>query len=125
MQKVGGKYADPTMRLVLIPTDTPTETMSHWKKRQRVLLREMCTDNEDGELMSLRQEDLCFELHVGAGADSTFTIDIRNHWSGNLCAACAYEFERDRHYLYDSKGTDIEPMAQKEEDIIITIMEIW
>ena len=29
MQKVGGAYADPTMRLVLIPTTTPDEPTMH------------------------------------------------------------------------------------------------
>ena len=29
MEKVGGSYADPSMRVVLIPTDTPTEETMH------------------------------------------------------------------------------------------------
>ena len=33
MQKVGGAYADPTMRLVLIPTATPDEAYDAQPRR--------------------------------------------------------------------------------------------
>ena len=77
MQKVGGKYADPTMRLVLIPTDTPTaETMeSLEEKAEGLITGDVYQIIEDGELMKPAAGGSCFELHVGAGADSTFTID--------------------------------------------------
>ena len=29
MEKVDGSYADPSMRVVIIPTDTPTEETMH------------------------------------------------------------------------------------------------
>ena len=57
MQKVGG-YADLTMRLVLIPTTLRLpRPWSHWKKRQGLITGDVYQILEDGELMSLRQED--------------------------------------------------------------------
>ena len=116
MQKVDGVYADPTMRLVLIPTDTPTaETMeSLEEKAEGLITGDVFTVIEDGELMKPAAVGSCFELHVGSGDDSTFTID-----TSGISGLAIYaqhvptEFERDRHYLYDSKGTDIEPIAQE------------
>ena len=77
MQKGDGDYADPTMRLVLIPTDTPTEeTMHSLESGVEALIEGDCTVVEDGETMtSIAAEGSCFELHVGTGDDSTFTID--------------------------------------------------
>merc|ERR1711924_284714 len=56
----------------------------------------------------------CFELHVGSGDDSTFTI-VTDGITGLAVYAqhIPIEFERDRHYLYDSSDVDIEPIAQE------------
>ena len=116
MQKVGGEYADPTMRIVLIPTDTPTaETLeSLEEKAEGLITGDVYQVIEDGELMKPAAGGSCFELHVGAGADSTFTIDTSGISGLTIYAQhVPTEFERDRHYLYDSKGTDIEPIAQE------------
>ena len=45
---------------------------------------------EDGELMKPAAGGSCFELHVGAGADSTLPLIHPESLVGNLCAACAY-----------------------------------
>ena len=117
MQKVGGDYADPTMRLVLIPTDAPTEESMHSLEAgvEALIEGDSCTVVEDGETMtSIDTTGSCFELHVGTGDDSTFTID-----STGITGMAMYaqhvptEFERDQHYLKDSAGTDIEPIAQE------------
>jgi ABC-type Zn uptake system ZnuABC Zn-binding protein ZnuA len=116
MQKVGGDYADLTMRLVLIPTDTPTEENMHsLESGVEALIEGDCTVVEDGETMtSIAATGSCFELHVGTGDDSLFTID-----TSGISGMAMYtqhvptEFERDAHYLKDSAGTDIEPIAQE------------
>ena len=116
MQKVGGAYADPTMRIVLIPTDSPTgETLEALEEKGESLIEgDAVTIIEDGETMTPVAGGSCFELHVGSGADSTFTIN-----TSGISGLAIYaqhvptEFERDRHYLYDSKGTDIEPIAEE------------
>ena len=116
MQKVDGDYADPTMRLVLIPTDTPTEdTMHGLESGVEALIEGDCTVVEDGETMTtIAAEGSCFELHVGTGDDSTFTIDTTGITGMSIYAQhVPTEFERDQHYLKDSAGTDIEPIAQE------------
>jgi hypothetical protein len=116
MQKVGGAYADASMRLVLVPTNAPTaETMEAGEAAGGSLLTgDACAVIEDGESMAPAAGGSCFELHVGTGQDSTFTID-----TSGISGVAVYaqhvplEFERDRHYLYDTAGTDIEPIAQE------------
>ncbi|CAI8199418.1 MAG: High-affinity zinc uptake system binding-protein ZnuA [Methanobacteriota archaeon] len=116
MQKVGGDYADPSMWLVLIPTDTPTEdTMHSLESGVDALVDAGCTVVEDGESMSsIAASGTCFELHVGTGDDTTYTIDTSGFTGMAMYAQhVPTEFERDQHYLKDSAGTDIEPIAQE------------
>ena len=116
MQKVDGVYADPTMWLVLIPTDSPTEdTMHDLEGGIDALVDAGCTVVEDGESMSsIAADGTCFELHVGTGDDSTFTIDTAGITGMAMYAQhVPTEFERDQHYLKDSAGEDIEPVAQE------------
>ena len=116
MQKVDGDYADPIMWLVLIPTDTPDEgTMHALESGVDALVDAGCTVVEDGESMSsIAADGTCFELHVGTGDDSTFTIDTAGITGMAMYAQhVPTEFERDQHYLKDSAGEDIEPVAQE------------
>ena len=104
------------MRLVLIPTDTPTEeTMHGLEGGVEALMEGDCTVVEDGETMSsIAADGSCFELHVGTGDDSMFTIDTAGITGMAMYAQhVPTEFERDQHYLKDSAGTDIEPIAQE------------
>ena len=117
MQEVDGEYADPTMRLVLFPTDSPDEEAIHSTEEAAETLIEgdSCTIVEDGESMTpILDAGSCFELHVGSGPDSLFTIET-DGISGLAVFAqhVPIEFERDQHYLKDSSGTDIEPIAQE------------
>ena len=116
MQKVDGEYADPTMRLVLVPTSTPDEeTMHSLEEGVEALIEGDCSVVEDGEAMqSIQSTGSCFELHVGTGDDSTFTIDTSDISGIAMFAQhVPTEFERDQHYLKDSTGGDIEPNAQE------------
>ena len=116
MQKVGGDYADPTMRLVLMPTDSPVEETMHSLEEaaENLIAGDSCNIIEDGESMAPLAAGSCFELHVGGGNDSAFRID-----TAGITGLVVYaqhvptEFERDQHYLKDSAGTDIEPIAQE------------
>ena len=116
MQKVNGAYADPSMRLVLIPTDTPDEATLHsLEGGVEALIEGDCTVVEDGETMqNIADTGTCFELHVGTDDDSTFNMDTTG-LSGLAIYAqhVPTEFERDQHYLKDSTGADIEPVAQE------------
>ena len=116
MQKVNGAYADPSMRLVLIPTDTPDEaTMHSLESGVESLIEGDCTVVEDGEtIQNIADTGTCFELHVGTGDDSTFNMDTTGISGLAIYAQhVPTEFERDQHYLKDSTGTDIEPVAQE------------
>ena len=117
MQKVGGDYADPSMRIVLIPTSTPTEEVMHTLEGgvEALIEGDSCTVVEDGGAMaSIATNGSCFELHVGTGDDSTYTIDTTGLTGLAVFAQhVPTEFERDQHYLKDSAGEDIEPMAQE------------
>merc|ERR1719235_2004017 len=117
MQKVDGAYADPSMRLAIIPTDTPTEaTMEALSEDGSALLgAEDCTVVEDGDIMTPAAGGSCFELHVNADADDT-EFGIETPGIAGLAIYAQHvpiEFERDRHYLADFEGVDIEPIAQE------------
>ena len=122
MQAVAGDdgmlaYADPSMRIVLIPTDTATEEGMHSLEGgvEALIEGDSCLVVEDGESMtSIAAEGSCFELHVGTGDDSSYTIDTTGMTGLAVFAQhVPIEFERDQHYLKDSSGTDIEPVAQE------------
>ena len=119
MQQVDGAYADQTMRLVLIPTDTPTEaTMHGLESSVKDLMEGDCPVVEDGETMTpIVASGSCFELHVGTGPDSTFTMDTAGITGLAIYAQhVPIEFERTQHYLKDSTGEDIEPIAEEGAD---------
>ena len=120
MQKVDGAYADPSMRLVLIPTTTPDEPTIHTLEDAATTLIEAedCTVVEDTEsITSIASDGSCFELHVGTGDDSSYTIDTTGLTGLAVFAQhVPIEFERDQHYLKNSAGVDVEPAAQEGAD---------
>ena len=78
MEKVDGAYADPSMRVVIIPTDTPTEDTMHSLEGgvEEMIEGDSCTVVEDGGTMTpISADGSCFELHVGSGDMSTFNMD--------------------------------------------------
>ena len=117
MQKVDGAYADPSMRLVLIPTTTPDEPTIHTLEDAATTLIEAedCTVVEDTEsITSIASDGSCFELHVGTGDDSSYTIDTTGLTGLAVFAQhVPIEFERDQHYLKNSAGEDVEPAAEE------------
>merc|ERR1712178_45157 len=100
----------------IYPTDAPTaETIESLEDQAGDLITGECEIIEAGESMAPVAAGSCFELHVDASvADSTFTINT-DGLSGMVVFAqhVPIEFERDRHYLYDSSDVDIEPIAQE------------
>merc|ERR1712086_781960 len=114
-QKVNGKYADPTMKLVMIATHTPTAaTMQSLEGDAAVLIEGNCTYVSSGATLTPTTSGVCYNLMFdSASNDSTFTLNTAGV-AGIVFAAEhePTEFERDTHYLYDSAGADIEPIAQ-------------
>ena len=122
MQAVAGDdgtlgYADPSMRIVVVPTNSPNEASMHAHEDAagEMIQGDSCTVVEDGETMTPIAEDgSCFELHVGEGDDSSFTMDTQGITGFAVYTAHSpYEFERDIHYLQDSTGEDVEPVAEE------------
>merc|ERR1712216_751167 len=72
-----------------------------------------CAVTKPGSTSKIEQGGSCFEMTVGSADDSEFTLDTTGI-SGVVIYAqhVPTEFEHNRHYLYDSKSTDIEPIAQ-------------
>jgi hypothetical protein len=117
MQKTGTPlaYADPAMKLALVPVSAATKAkMEEVENKGANLVAGTCTDVADKGTMKPDAAGSCFNLKVGTGDDSTFTID-----STGLTALAVFaqhvpiEFERDKHYLYDSANKDIEPAAEE------------
>ena len=116
MEKIDGSYADPSMRVVLIPTDTPTEETMHSLEDgvEALIEGDTCTIIEDGESMTPVDGGSCFEWHVGTGDISTFTIDTTGiSGFAAYTAHSPYEFEATQHYLKDSTGNDVEHVAEE------------
>jgi len=130
MQAKDGKYADPMMKIVLLATKTVSaEGMEALEKPGKALLAGTCADTKADAVLT---PGSCYNLHVTAGAtDTTFTINTTGI-SGLVILAehVPTEFERDVHYLFDSKTTCkedcceyakamhncIEPVAQEGAD---------
>jgi hypothetical protein len=116
MQQKGGKYADPTMKLVIVPTATPTKAgMEAVEAKGKTLINGTCVAVTGGQTMTPVAGGSCFDLTVTtAAATTTFIIDTTG-LSGVVFFAqhMPTEFESTRHYFYDSKSVDIEPVAQE------------
>ena len=116
MQKVDGEYADPSMKIVIMPTDAPTEaTMHAFETAGNTLIKGDCKVVEDGDTMTpIAADGSCFEMKVGTGAHSKFTIDTEGRTGVVFFTAhVPTEFEDTQHYLTDSSEADVEPVAQE------------
>ena len=117
MEKVDGEYADPSMRVVIIPTDTPTEETMHSMEGgvEALIEGDSCNVVEDGETMTpILAGGSCFELHVGTGDMSSFTMNTAGiSGFAAFTAHSPYEFENTQHYLKDSAGNNVEHIAEE------------
>ena len=118
MEKKDGSYADPSMKVVIIPTDTPTEATMHSLEEDAETLIEgdSCVDVQDGGTMTpIAPEGSCFNLVVDETADmSSFNMDTTGMTGfAAFTAHSPYEFENTQHYLKDSAGDDVEHVAEE------------
>jgi hypothetical protein len=117
-----GEYPDPSMAVVIIPTDTPDDATMDSLASDAVgllgLFGTSCIEVADGGMMAPADGGSCYILNVGSGNDSEFDID-----TVGIAGVAVYaqhvpvEFERDRHYFYDAVLTDIEPIAESAHDV--------
>jgi len=114
MQKVNCVYADASMKVIVIPTTSPTQyELLAQEGPAAALFEGACTDYAAGSTLTPAASGSCFNLVPNQASDDS-------EWSMNtagLSGMLVYtehvptEFERDMHYLHDSSETDIEPVA--------------
>lgn len=129
MQKVKGKYADQSMKLVMIPTTSPDKYSETSNEATAKSLWNSCTDkkgkkpdhshrrlSDDGRRLSgddleIPAGGVCFNLVV----DDTLPESNWHIETDGLTGIVFYaqhvptEFEDTKHYFQDSKEVDIEP----------------
>ena len=116
MQQVGCKYADPSMKLVFFKTTlTDKATMTDKKTEATSLMNgNSCTDVEaGGTISSITTSGNCYNLKVGTGSHSKYTINTANVDKMVVYAQhVPTEFEDTQHYLtVGTAETDVEPAA--------------
>eukprot|EP01046_Picozoa_sp_COSAG06_P038235 COSAG06_NODE_4395_length_4301_cov_46.688720_5_plen_281_part_00 len=106
-------YAEASMWLVIIPTNTVTEANMETLEAGVAALAAGCADTAAGATITPVADGSCFNLQVdAANDDSTWTIgDDGTTGMAIYAQHVPTEFERDAHYLKDSSGTDIDPFA--------------
>ena len=122
MQAIDGEYADPSMRLAILPTEDPTEMGMHALEEdgEALITSEDCAVVEAGETIAVPAAGGCFELHVGETEDSVYPLETPG-MPGIVVLAqhVPVEFERDMHYLKDAEGADIEPVAEDGGGVVV------
>jgi len=119
-QKVKGKYADPTMKLAVLPVTESTESqLDKIKSEGTHAMEKTCTNVAAGSTI-VPKKDVCFTLQFDNDMwQSLFKVDAQN--AQHLAFFAQHfptEFEATAHYLKDDHGDDIEPKAElphKEE----------
>ena len=116
MQQVGCKYADPSMKLIFFKTsDASKQTMQNKKNDATTLMNgNSCTDVEaGGTISSITTAGDCYNLKVGDGSHSKYTIDTTGIDTLVVYAQhVPTEFEDTQHYLtVGTAETDVEPSS--------------
>ena len=116
MAKKDGKYADPSMKVVLFSTTAVTSASSYsLEASATTLIKGTCENVTAGALTNgITTSGKCFEWRVDdASAVSSFEINTAGITGlAAYTAHSPYEFEADEHYLKDSSGADVEHVAE-------------
>merc|ERR1719171_1573625 len=116
-QKVSGKYVDPTMKLVAIPVAGATaEALAGASGMGTQSMGLSCESvNSGGTIVPM--ENKCYKLVFDqTSSQSLYTIDASS--AGAIAFFAEHlptEFEATEHYLKDTSGLDIEPVAQEPD----------
>ena len=126
-QKTDGGYADPTLKMVALPTATVSkQALSDLEAQGETAMEatdSTCTRVQSGG--TITPANTCYILEFQSSAwQSLFNIDA------SATAGIAFftnhgptEFEADAHYLKDSVGEDIEPVAALPEATVTAAPE--
>jgi len=118
MAKKDGAYADPSMRVVIIPTTTPNEETMHCQEATGSSLinaTDCVVVSDGGSTGTIPNGGKCFEMTVDdSKAVSSFTINTAG-MTGFVayCQHSPYEFEAAEHYLKDGALNDIEHVSEE------------
>lgn len=112
IRQVGGDYADPSMKMVILAADAATEAELHGKETtaNTTMSSTTCTTVNAGG--TIPADGSCYELVFDQNLDtSEFTINTQGNTAIAIFTAhLPTEFESDTHYL-QYQGTDIEPVT--------------
>lgn len=119
-EKVDGDYADPAMKIVLLPGSAADEDTLHGVEEDgEEALEGDCVDTTKDDTL-VPAAGVCYKLIFDADSHLTlFKIDATG--VSNIAFFAEHvptEFERNSHYLKDVAGEDIEPMAELPEEEI-------
>jgi len=116
-EKVDGGYVDPTMLIALIPASAATEdALKSASGKGASAMALNCEEVTSGGIMT-PAEDKCYKLVFDQSSDqSLYTIDAKGVQAIAFFAQhLPTEFEATEHYLKDTSGVDIEPVAQEPD----------
>jgi len=118
-QKVDGEYADPTLKMVVVVTDSSSEEAFDAAEEKAEILFETgeCTSVVAGGIIT-PSNSACIQLTFDTNTyESKFIISAIGPNSGLAIFTEHYptEFEATSHYLRDINGVDIEPVHTTDE----------
>ena len=110
--KVGGEYADPAMKMVILMSD---EIESSEERAEELLESSSSTDRNHNSTLSA--DDSAFMLNFDESKDTTvFSVEIKEAGKyAFFTEHMPFEFEADEHFFKDLSGNDVEPIAQEPD----------
>ena len=119
MQKKDNAYADPSMKLVIIPVASPNLSnaaglMTDKSSAGDTLMEGSCTEKSNGETLTPADDGTCFNMNVNDSlSEVSFTINTAGLTGLAFFAEhVPTEFEDTKHFFQDSAEEDIECLAQ-------------
>jgi len=110
--KVGGDYADPAMRMVILEAG---DIEAVEDTAEELLEADAATAASDGDV--LMASDMAYTLNFDGSQDMTvFTVEIATAGQYTFFTEhMPFEFEADEHFFKDLAGVDVEPIAQEPD----------
>ena len=111
--KVGGEYADPAMKMVILETDSIESSKEIAEKLLESKDSEVKRDND-----VLTAKNKAYVLKFDQRKESTvFTVDIKKDGKFAFFSEhMPFEFEANEHFFKDISGDDVEPIAQVPDE---------
>lgn len=110
--KVGGEYADPAMRMVVLAA---ADIESVEETAEELLEADAADAKSGGDV--LVPASMAYALNFDAAEDMTvFSVSIEEAGTyAFFTEHMPFEFEADEHFFKDVAGVDVEPIAQEPE----------